>query len=107
MKNKTEKRDIKLDQIHGFLISYIFIHSARVLVSVYFAYNLFSVLYLISNDSVISFKTRLKSARCFDICLILLITENIALFKEFSSTAAKLAATMITVELLIISENGV
>ena len=55
----------------------------------------------------ISFKTRLISTRCFNICLILLIAENIALLKEFNSIVDKLAAAMVTLELLIISEMGV
>ena len=52
----------------------------------------------------ISFKTRLTSARYFN---ILLIAKNIALLKEFDSTADKLAAAMVTLELLIVSEMGV
>ena len=55
----------------------------------------------------ISVKTRLISARCFNKCLILLITENIALLKEFDSIVNKLAAAMVTLELLIVSEMGV
>ena len=55
----------------------------------------------------ISFKTWLISARCFDIRLILLITENIALLKEFNSIVDKLAVAMVTLELLIVSEIGV
>ena len=46
-------------------------------------------------------------ARCFNICLILLIAENIALLKEFNSIVDKLAAIMLTLELLILSEMGV
>ena len=34
------------------------------------------------------------SARCFNICLILLIAENIALLKEFNSIADKLPAAI-------------
>ena len=55
----------------------------------------------------ISVKTQLISARCFNKCLILLITENIALLKEFDSIVNKLAAAMVTLELLIVSEMGV
>ena len=45
---------------------------------------------------LISFKTRLTSTRCFNICLILLVAENIALLKEFNSIVHKLAAAMVT-----------
>ena len=55
----------------------------------------------------ISFKTQLISPCCFKICLILLIAENIALLKEFNSIVDKLAAAMVTLELLIVSEMGV
>ena len=48
----------------------------------------------------ISFKTRLISARCFTAWMILLIAENIALLKEFNSIVDKLAAGMVTLELL-------
>ena len=44
---------------------------------------------------------------CFNICVILSNAENIVLFKEFSSIADKLAAAMVTLELLIVSEMGV
>ena len=44
----------------------------------------------------ILFKTRLISARCFNICLILLIAENITLLKEFNSIVDKPAAVMVT-----------
>ena len=46
----------------------------------------------------------MTSARYFN---ILLIAKNIALLKEFDSTADKLAAAMVTLELLIVSEMGV
>ena len=55
----------------------------------------------------LNFKTRLISARCFNICLILLIAENIVLLTEFNSIVGKLAAAMITLELVIVSEMGV
>ena len=55
----------------------------------------------------ISFKTGLISARCFNICLILLIAENITLLKEINSVVDKLVAAMVTLELLIVSEMGV
>ena len=55
----------------------------------------------------ISFKTGLISARCFNICLILLIAENITLLKEINSIVDKLVAAMVTLELLIVSEMGV
>ena len=64
-----------------------------------FCSNVFQFLFLF-----ISFKTRLISARCFNICLILLIAENIALLKKIVD---KLVATMVTLELLIVSEMGV
>ena len=101
---------------------YISIYFVRVLVTVYFVYNIIFFSFLIlfkwfcryslvmslnSYFFFISFKTRLISARCFNICLIVLIAENIALLKEFNSIVNKLAATMITLELLIVSEMGV
>ena len=55
----------------------------------------------------ISFKTWLVSARCFNLCLIPLIAENIALLKEINSIVDKLVAAMVTLELLIVSEMGV
>ena len=55
----------------------------------------------------ISFKTGFISARYFNICLIPLIAENIALLKEINSIVDKLVAAMVTLELLIVSEMGV
>ena len=56
---------------------------------------------------LISLKIWLKSARCFNVCLILLIAENIALLKKFNSIVDKLVAAMVTLELLIVFEMGV
>ena len=39
--------------------------------------------------------------------MTLLIAENIALLKKFNSIVDKLAAVMVTLELLIVSEMGV
>ena len=87
MKNYTEKREIQLDQIHGFLISlYLFCKSPG---HSLFAYNLFfcysfiqMVLQVFSSDVFelitffILFKTRLISIPCFTVCLILLTAGN-------------------------------
>ena len=54
---------------------------------------------------LISLKIWLKSARCFNVCLILLIAENIALLKKFNSIVDKLVAAMVTLELLIVFER--
>ena len=67
-----------------------------------FSSNVFKFLFLF-----ISFKTRLTSARCFNICLILLIAENITLLEEYNSIVDKLAAAMVPLELLIVSDVSV
>ena len=43
---------------------------------------------------LISLKIWLKSARCFNVCLILLIAENIALLKEFNSIVYKVVSVL-------------
>ena len=92
----TEKLEIELDQIHGFLV-WLYLFYCGVLVAVYVVYDLFFFISLFKSFWRYSLVISLNSwlLFCFNMCLILLIAENIALLKELNSIVDKLATAIV------------